>query len=218
MRRRRIDLAGGLLGSDTQLVAPYLYEAQAPLPTHLGGGSDHSGVSDSSAPIPSTNGVLSRGHGADDASPGAISGAISPRYDCLALDLATSCGFDGPAGSGIANFDPGSRLELLDRHSRIFDMAGLWLAEAITLHKPHVLLLEGAGGFRGKGSKVLLGLRAIALMTARRREILVDTVTASEWQPWARRNLRWSKIDDEQDAIAMRAYWLAERQGAIEEA
>lgn len=145
-----------------------------------------------------------------DASGGAIS--PTPHYDCLALDLATSCGFDGPAGSGVASFDPSGLLEAMDRQAGIFDLFGVWLTTAIDVHNPHVLVLEEYGrASRGHAARILNGLRGIALMTARRRELLLDTVNVSRWKPWAKKNLPdWFK-DDEQDAIAMRAYWRAEQ-------
>lgn len=217
---------------DGPAVPQSLFQAQAPLSlTLLSDGTDRlSGASVAVAPAVDNTGApnsetASRGivygiarrgliRGVGDADRSAAERLASPApYDCLALDLAKKCGFDGPAGSGVADFDPGRLLELTDRHAKIFDTFGQWLAGSITAHAPHVLVLEElvGRGLQGEAARVLPGLRAVALMTARRRELLIDLVNVSAWKPWAKKNIPGWVKSDEGDARAMRAYWLAER-------
>lgn len=144
----------------------------------------------------------------------------------LALDLATKTGVAAARGSDIyfnttLDFKPRCKaLDPLTRQARIFDRASLAISDLIDEHMPSVVVLEDSGSnLKGQAARVLLGLRAIALVVCWRREILVDPISSSEWKAWARQ--RWWTPEDKNDASDARwmlAHWIAVRAERIKEA
>jgi Holliday junction resolvasome RuvABC endonuclease subunit len=138
----------------------------------------------------------------------------------LALDLSSKAtGWCVISETGInggwRGFIPrGSNLTTLERHCRIFDSFGDWLTDVVDEHQPAVLVLEDYVIRFPKSAAVSLGLRAIALLIAHRREILVDVMTPSEWRRVAA-TLGWAGTKSDQgDAEWLAAAWVASERAA----
>lgn len=140
----------------------------------------------------------------------------------LALDLATTTGWAVGEGGFILASGTLSLAspapDAFSRHAGMGDKLADRLADLLTEHAPTVACVETATGSpKGEAARVMFGLRMVAGVVLRRRELLVDEANASTWQPWARRNLDWVK-GDEEDARAIALWWMAVRQPLVVEA
>ena len=143
----------------------------------------------------------------------------------LSLDLASRTGWCVADAerivSGRVDFTPRGKLDPATKHALIFDRASSWLSDMIDTYRPTVCALEDSTGrtLQGQAARVLLGLRAVALVVLHRREVLVDPVANTTWKAWAtRRGWRLCDKSDEQDARWLALYWQAERAGLVREA
>jgi hypothetical protein len=136
---------------------------------------------------------------------------------CLALDPGKTTGWAVPDASGAFRLDYLSDAKLPGpaRHGAWFGRARLWLDSLIDLHGVEVVVLERQPIIRGNGSLVTLGLRAVFLEVAWLRSLMVDEVTSTAWQSWAK-GYGWKKVasrsgGDEVDAAAILQWWVAIR-------
>lgn len=90
-----------------------------------------------------------------------------------------------------------------------------WLDAALSTTRAGVLVVERQLT-HGLSSRVLLGLRMIAMVRGRGRGILVEECWTSQWRPWAERELAWWEKSDELDARAMLNYWMMHRYPRME--
>lgn len=140
----------------------------------------------------------------------------------VALDLASQTGWavvdeGGRVASGARDFTRGLPASGIERHAGIFDRFASWLPDLIQDWQPAVLVIEDVPRAKGNAARILCGLRALVLVNARRRELLVDPVSSSEWQCWARANGDWSRTDksDENDALWLGVFWHTVRGGSV---
>lgn len=101
------------------------------------------------------------------------------------------------------------------RHGCIFTRAARWFGDQCFDLKPGLILYEVSGSaFKGEAARVALGLRAVMLVAAYSREILVHPVSSSAWQSWAKREAGWAKAShksDQADAAWLGLYWFSEQ-------
>lgn len=136
--------------------------------------------------------------------------------EVAALDLATRCGWAiGPVDrirSGVADFGQAlAGLPIEQRHGYLFMAAEKWITTMVLQHRPALVVVEDSGsGLQGDATRVIVGLRAIALLACRKHATPCRTVPASQWKAWAR-GLGWTMDDksDERDARWLLRYWLA---------
>ena len=136
---------------------------------------------------------------------------------CLALDPGKTTGWAVPGKSGtfLLELRGDAKLPRPARHGGWFARARDWLDSTIDAYRVEVIVLEHQPVIRGAGSLVTLGLRGVFLEVAWSRSLLVDEVSSSRWQAWAKR-YGWKKVKsvsggDEVDAAAILSWWLAVR-------
>lgn len=132
----------------------------------------------------------------------------------LALDLGTATGWAVSGGpSGVQSFATADSVSDEVRHGRLGWRFGGWLGDMLLTYRPAVVAIERMVGTRlqGQAARVLLGMRMVALATCRAHDIATVEVSSKEWQAWAKRaGYPWVK-GNEQDALALLAYFEAER-------
>ena len=141
---------------------------------------------------------------------------VHAQGEVAALDLATRCGWAvGPAErirSGVADFGQAlTGLPIEQRHGYLFMAAEKWITSLLLHHRPALLVVEDSGsGLQGDATRVIVGLRAIALLVSRKHGVPCRTVPASQWKAWAK-GLGWTMDDksDERDARWLLRYWVA---------
>ena len=129
----------------------------------------------------------------------------------LAVDPATRSGWACSDGtSGAVSFKVDNKLPGPERHGRVLYAFDRWLDGKLCETQAGVLLLERQMT-HGTAAHLLLGLRGAALMCGWRRRLAVLEAWESQWKPWAQRRCPWWRKDDELDARAMLAYFLANK-------
>lgn len=95
-----------------------------------------------------------------------------------------------------------------DRHAAYFDRCSNIVTRLMEDHQPEAVLIEEmVGSMKGEASRVLLGIRATALIVCRRRGAMPLEVNNSKWSGWARHR-GYVKGDDGDDALWMARYWI----------
>jgi hypothetical protein len=133
----------------------------------------------------------------------------------LALDPGKITGWAVPEHSGTFYLElrGDTKLPRPVRHGGWFARARDFLDSTIDAYRVEVVVIEHQPVIRGSGSLVTLGLRAVFLEVAWSRSLMVDEVSSSQWQSWAR-GYGWKKVPsanggDEIDAAALLQWWLA---------
>ena len=131
----------------------------------------------------------------------------------LAIDPGHRTGWATQSSSGAEAFLTARERRAMGREARHSLLALRfqgWLDAALYRSQAGVLVLERQQMGRG-GGEVTLGLRMLALWTARRQQVAVEEVEVGAWRKWARANAGYDAAakDDELDARMILAYWLA---------
>jgi len=137
----------------------------------------------------------------------------------LALDPGTRTGWafaedGGPIAARTVDLSAhaGDQAALLDAWDQ-------WLERTLLALRPAVLVVEDPPTRlpSGHAVQVLVGMRTLALLAARRMELLLELVPPPRWQAWARRRHGWSRArkSDAGDARQLLAWWLEVRRPLV---
>ena len=133
----------------------------------------------------------------------------------MSLDPGTSTGWAvheiGPPGgihlvaSGVKNF----RRKVTDR-ARLLAAVHDWIERKMARHSPAVLVVEHQPHMHGSAVRVLVGISALALAEAGKRDLLWEEVSPGTWKKWARETGQdWWEKGDEADARAIGLWWCS---------